>query len=498
MEVFILALRIVLALIFGVAGVSKFADLKGSRKALTGFDVPASLIPVIAVALPAFEIAVAAGFLNIAFSWFAAMGAMLLLVVFSTGMIIQMRRGNAPDCHCFGQLHSEPVGAKSLVRNIVIMVPAGYLILKGSGGQGLSFAYLTPDIIQMFLIGLGVVILGAMAFYLRAISNQQTQIIRRIEMIELLASDGASVERDEAGDPNDGLPIGALLPELNLKDEKGKTFGTGELRSRSIPSLLIFVSPTCGPCQALLPKVDEWANELAGKLDIIFISSGTVAENVEKFGSDDSRSILLQNEREFSDLVSARWTPSSLLVSSDGRIASHIAAGDSAINELVSKITASGLGGEFDYFELGTNRPKPSRSRLAIGETIPDFEVTAIDGQSIRATDLRGKPTLVTFWSPTCPHCVDMIDQIKNWDSVKDVGDPDLLVFSDGEENSHREIGLRSPIVLDKSYKVAQKLGMHGTPSAILVSSDGKFASELAVGAPNIWALIGKRMPDTN
>ena len=247
-----------------------------------------------------------------------------------------------------------------------------------------------------------------------------------------------------------------------------------------------------------MPKVDEWANELAEKLDFILVSSGEVAENFEKFGSDQNRSILLQKEREFSDLVSARWTPSALLVSSDGRIASHIAAGDSAINELVGKIKANGLDGEFDYFELGNHRPNPSQSRLTIGETIPDFAVTAIDGQTISSADLRGKLTLVTFWSPTCPHCVDMIGQIKNWDSVKTSSDPDLLVFSDGEEKSHREIGLRSPIVLDKSYKTAQRLGMHGTPSAILVSSDGKFASELAVGAPNIWALIGKRMPNTN
>jgi hypothetical protein len=34
---------------------------------------------------------------------------------------------------------------------------------------------------------------------------------------------------------------------------------------------------------------------------------------------------------------------------------------------------------------------------------------------------------------------------------------------------------------------------MFGTPSAVLVNEDGTIVSETAVGAPNIWALIGKR-----
>ncbi len=34
---------------------------------------------------------------------------------------------------------------------------------------------------------------------------------------------------------------------------------------------------------------------------------------------------------------------------------------------------------------------------------------------------------------------------------------------------------------------------MDGTPSAVLINENGKIASEVAVGAGNIFALIGKR-----
>ena len=43
---------------------------------------------------------------------FAAIVAALLLA-FVGGIAFNMARGNAPDCHCFGQLHSEPAGRSS-------------------------------------------------------------------------------------------------------------------------------------------------------------------------------------------------------------------------------------------------------------------------------------------------------------------------------------------------------------------------------------------------
>uniref|UniRef100_UPI002931B8BF peroxiredoxin family protein n=1 Tax=Clavibacter michiganensis TaxID=28447 RepID=UPI002931B8BF len=57
----------------------------------------------------------------------------------------------------------------------------------------------------------------------------------------------------------------------------------------------------------------------------------------------------------------------------------------------------------------------------------------------------------------------------------------------------HRSLNLQSPIVLDKDRKISKELGMNGTPSAVLINEDGKIVSETAVGADNIWTLIGKR-----
>ncbi len=68
-------------------------------------------------------------------------------------------------------------------------------------------------------------------------------------------------------------------------------------------------------------------------------------------------------------------------------------------------------------------------------------------------------------------------------------------MLSSGDKEKNRELEIQSPIVLDDERKVANALGMKGTPSAVLINEDGKIVSEVAMGAPQIWGLIGRK-PD--
>jgi len=491
MESVILALRLILALVFGIAGVAKFLDQQGTKKAMADFGVPAPLVSSFSFLLPIAELAVVAALLVVELAWYGAIGSAVLLAAFTVGMGYQLAKGNAPDCHCFGQVKSEPVGTKTVIRNMVLLAISVFLITRGAGGQGLGITNMNLELVQLFAVVAGVVLLGGILFYLNKIIDQQSQIIRRIELMELISREGTAVERQEAGSPHDGLPIGAPLPAFDLKDVNGLVFSTASLKASGRPSLLLFVSPTCNPCKALVPQFDEWINDFGDKVNVIFVSSGKPDENREKFSTEVEKTIILQDAREFADAVYARWTPSALLVDAGGKIASPVAAGDSAISELIDKLKSGVESGSVGYITLGSEAGESGEIR--IGEDLPDFSVKALDGSEISLDGIRGKRTLLTFWSPTCPHCIAMMDEIKAWDKARGQDEPELLVFSDGEEAPHRELGLRAPVVIDKGYKTAETLGMYGTPSAILVDEEGKFASELAVGAGNIWALIGKR-----
>ncbi|HVE57620.1 MAG TPA: redoxin domain-containing protein [Pyrinomonadaceae bacterium] len=488
MEVVLLFIRIFLFAVFAAAGIGKLLDLQGSEKAVKEFGVPESLARAFAIALPVAELLFALLLLPVSTAWFGAIGAFLLLAVFIGGMIWQMAKGNAPDCHCFGAIHSEPVSKKSLIRNIIFAILAFFLAAQGAAGQGLSFTDLSGEMAIQLILGLATIgLLGAVVFYLKKISEQQTQIMRRIEILELVSHEGGTreVERADAGDPHDSLPIGSIAPDFELPDLSGKLISFEHLLAKTKPLLFFFVSPTCNPCQALLPEIEEWQNELKDKVEFVFLSSGKAAENAEKFGGTSFKNILLQEDKEVSALFHAKWTPTAIFINSDGIVASHLSVGDEGIRDLVKKVKS------IDFDQPAVFIANGSATKL--GEDVPEFAMPDVYGREITSKDFQGKKTLVTFWSTTCPHCLNMIRDLQEWDKEKGADEPNLIVFSQGDAEDHKEFGLKSPILIDEGYKTSEKFGMYGTPSAVLVNEKGKIISETAVGASNIWALIGKR-----
>ena len=490
MDALLLLIRLSLFGIFGLAAVGKFLDLKGAEKAVKDFGTPDDLARPLAIALPIAEIIFAVCFLTTSMSWVGAIGGLILLLSFSGGMIWQMAQGRAPDCHCFGQIHSEPVSRKTLVRNIIFSILALFLVARGRDGQGPGFADGGSDTMQLILIFIAVALLAAALFYLKKVLDNQEKIFRQLEVMEVVSRQGVPIERSEAGHPQDGLPIGSPFPDFELPNSSGRQVTLRSILSNGKPALFFFVSPTCEPCRALLPDMESWEAELGDRLNFVLVSGGTAEANREKFAGAFANDVVIQQVREVAEVARAWWTPTAVFVRSDGTIGSHLAAGDAAIRELIDKARNEDLDSSHVYFAgestNGSRKPK-------IGERLPDFALIDSRGNRITASEVRGKKTLAVFWSLTCPHCTAMMNDLKTWNDSRGDGDPQLVVFSDGPAEDHARIDLNAPIILDTGYKTAEKLGMFGTPSAVVLVEDGQVVSETGVGAANIWALLGKR-----
>ena len=109
MNTALLIARLLLALVFILAGVAKLADRKGSKQAVIDFGVPTALAAPLGVLLPLAELAVATSLLGpTSTAWWGALGALALLSLFTVGISINLAHGRKPECHCFGQLHSAP------------------------------------------------------------------------------------------------------------------------------------------------------------------------------------------------------------------------------------------------------------------------------------------------------------------------------------------------------------------------------------------------------
>ena len=494
MEIVLLLIRLTLFAIFALAGIGKLLDLKGSEKAVKDFGTPEEFAKFFAVALPFAEIVFAVCLLFVETAWLGAIGALILLLSFIGGMIWQLAQGNAPDCHCFGAIKSEPVSRKTLIRNVVFALLAFVLVLSGKNNQGASIfdsaSNNSEGNFMSFILGLATVgLLAATVFYLKKISEQQTQILRRMEILELTALEGGrELAREDATHPTEGLPIGSPAPEFSLPDVNGKDVSLKNLTAQAKPILFFFVSPTCNPCAGMLPEIEAWQNELKGKLNFVFISSGNAKENLDKLAGETSKQILLQKDKEVALTFGAQWTPTVVLVNANGTIASRAAVGDKAIRELIEMIKA-----RIDSAEILLIANGDRRLTEKLGDDLPEFFETDVFDKIVASQDLRGKKTLVTFWSLTCGYCEQMLDDLRDWDKTKGADEPNLLLISQGETEPHRQLNLHSPIILDEDRRISKELGMNGTPSAVLINEDGKIVSETAVGADNIWSLIGRR-----
>jgi thiol-disulfide isomerase/thioredoxin len=131
-----------------------------------------------------------------------------------------------------------------------------------------------------------------------------------------------------------GLPVGAEAPPFTLEDTQGHAISLHALLERGRPLALIFVSPGCGPCEALLPDLARWQATLAERLTIGLVSTGDVLDNhdAHRLGLTD---VLLQDGDEIMRAYRVESTPSAVMVSSDGRVASSATRGAASIEPLI-------------------------------------------------------------------------------------------------------------------------------------------------------------------
>ena len=136
MYLIIVLLRIALSAMFGVAGVAKLLDQRGTRDAVKDFGSPASLVPVLSFVLPIVELAIATGLLFDLTARPSAVAALLVLGLFVVAISVSLARGSTHDCHCFGQLYSRPLGWPTLVRNLVFALGAGVVLWQARAETG--------------------------------------------------------------------------------------------------------------------------------------------------------------------------------------------------------------------------------------------------------------------------------------------------------------------------------------------------------------------------
>ena len=504
MSLVLLLARVLLTGVFVTAGLAKLADLSGSHQALRDFGVPARLARPLGLLLPLAELVVAVALLPTNSAWWAALGALALLLLFVIGISYNLTHGRTPDCHCFGQVYSKPIGWPTLLRNLLLAALAGVVVGFGRTNAGLGVlewvAVLT--VAQRIELLAGIILAAVLVvegWFLLHILGQQGRLLLRLEELEARAALQAAPST-AASAPAGELPLGSQAPALRLPGLSGETITLDVLRARGKPVLLLFSDPGCGPCIALLPEIGRWQRDYSGKVTLALISRGSAEANRSKTTEHGITQVLLQHDREVTTAYQATGTPSAVLIRPDGTIGSSLAQGADAIRALVAGAiglpvlhTAQSLPGPANGASNGlpVRANQPSRPVIPnIGDPATDFSLPDLSGHAMRLSDFRGSLMLVLFWRPSCGFCQRMLPELKAWEAQPPQGAPKLLVISTDSVQDNQAMGLRSPIVLDQEgMRVGGTFGANGTPMAVLVDEEGKIASEIMAGAPAVLAL---------
>ena len=204
MAVVILLLRLALAAVFVFAAATKVADRDGFHKAIREFGAPEWAVGPLAVLVPIWELT---GSVLLLISPTVLVGAaviLALLIALSSAIIFNLRQGRTPDCHCFGQVSSEPIGAGTLIRNGLLSAAAVVVLVAGREGVGPDlFAWavsLTNAERAGLVLGvLGVGLLAAQAWLLVKMNGNQQRLAERLLTMPAAAASFQAPARPPAG-----------------------------------------------------------------------------------------------------------------------------------------------------------------------------------------------------------------------------------------------------------------------------------------------------------
>jgi peroxiredoxin len=187
------------------------------------------------------------------------------------------------------------------------------------------------------------VLVTAGGWLLYGLLRQNGRMLIRIESLES-ALGGAPTERPSGRVFADrslaksrinrsGLAKGTIAPAFELPTLDGGQASLAAYAGRRL--VLVFSDPACAPCTALLPKLDAAARRT--DIAVLVISRGGADANRRKLAETQATlPVALQAHWEISRLYANFSTPIAYLIDEQGRVASDVAEGGTAILALLS------------------------------------------------------------------------------------------------------------------------------------------------------------------
>jgi peroxiredoxin len=135
-----------------------------------------------------------------------------------------------------------------------------------------------------------------------------------------------------------------------------------------------------------------------------------------------------------------------------------------------------------------------------IGASVPEFSATTFDGKEITAEYFKGKITILSFWSISCPPC---IAEIPGFNNVVDKYGPDklnYLAIAPDDEKDIKDFLIKNPwkfSQLSSGWTLNFDIFKHrwGYPTTFVINEDAIIIAAFSGGKPDERAV--KEIDDT-
>lgn len=142
---------------------------------------------------------------------------------------------------------------------------------------------------------------------------------------------------------------------------------------------------------------------------------------------------------------------------------------------------------------LGWGSPAFAIQPLDLGETVPDFTLTALDGKIVQLSKSHGqKGTVVVFWAAWSPRSAEALSALQDLYEGHEIAQ-DLQVIAVNVEHEtwnsdeYEEVvhyiqakNLSFPIVFDMDLTLYERYGVTVVPYLVFTDVQGKLISRLA------------------
>lgn len=123
------------------------------------------------------------------------------------------------------------------------------------------------------------------------------------------------------------------------------------------------------------------------------------------------------------------------------------------------------------------SEPEPEQNL----QKAPDFTVIDADGNSVKLSDMEGKPVVLNFWASWCPPCKSEMPEFdKVYQELGDAVQFMMVDLTDGQRETAEigaayveEQGFTFPVYFDTGQEASYTYGIRSIPTTLFIDVDG-------------------------